>query len=135
MSDPGDAGFRGKDPLVELIYDPDCPHLEDARRALQAALSAVGMTPYWTEWNRKSPGSPAYARRFGSPTLLVDGRDVAGVPASEAVEGCRLYPDGSGALQGAPPVDRIAASLRRCDSAGRSGPDHKRDGKSSGTSR
>ena len=60
---------------VELIYDADCPNVAATRARLIAAFAAAGLAPRWQEWQRGSEGSPEYARRFGSPTILVDGRD------------------------------------------------------------
>ena len=62
---------------VEFIYDPDCPNVAEARAQLLRAFSETGISPRWVEWNRDSAEAPANARGFGSPTLLVNGRDVA----------------------------------------------------------
>ena len=61
---------------VELIYDLDCPNVGEARTVLLQAFAQVGISPTWTEWNRKGPDSPAYVRGYGSPTILVNGQDV-----------------------------------------------------------
>jgi hypothetical protein len=97
---------------VELIYDTDCPNIERARRALLKGFGLAGRQPSWIEWDRKSPDSPAYVRGYGSPTILVAGRDVAGAAPSDGGSSCRLYRDGSGALGGAPPAPQVAAVLR-----------------------
>lgn len=65
---------------VELIYDPDCPHLPHARAALLKAFDQADIPPAWIEWDRQSADSPAHVRGYGSPTILVDGLDVAGIP-------------------------------------------------------
>ena len=62
---------------IELIYDSDCPNVEDTRVQLRGVCAQAGLDPRWREWNRSSPDSPSYARHFGSPTVLVDGKDVA----------------------------------------------------------
>lgn len=97
--------------VIELIYDADCPNVESARAALRQALDAVGLPLTWTEWLRGSPEAPEHAECYGSPTVLVDGRDVlddAGVEASA----CRLYRDASGVLVPAPPPEAIVRRLR-----------------------
>lgn len=96
---------------IELIYDSDCPNVEAAREALRLGLSAVGLPAKWTEWVRGSPDAPEHAERYGSPTVLVDGRDIledAGIEASA----CRLYRNESGELAPAPSPDAIARRLR-----------------------
>ena len=98
---------------VELIYDQDCPNVNDARAQLLQAFFEVGTSPSWIEWDRKSGDAPDYAQRFGSPTILVDGEDVD--PDNSAPSGncCRLYSGQSGRMSGVPRVDRIASALSK----------------------
>ncbi len=97
-------------PTVELIYDRDCPNASQARENLLRAFSQAGQTPRWREWERTDPQAPAHARAYGSPTILVDGKDVADSDAADAAC-CRIYAAGDGKHQGAPPVALIAAIL------------------------
>lgn len=109
-------------PNIEFIYDPDCPNVTAARAALAQALRDARLPPTWCEWNRDDPQSPAYARAYGSPTLLIDGRDVAGfTPAGEATS-CRIYTDATGAVRGVPPVKLIRAALANGTATGQTGP-------------
>lgn len=96
---------------VELIYDPDCPNVERARYALRKALGQVELAPMWREWNLRSPETPAHARGYGSPTILVDGRDVAGFDPHSDGTCCRLYRHGLGQLEGAPSPGQIREAL------------------------
>ena len=98
-------------PRVELIYDLDCPNVQDARTALLRGFAEAGLQPTWTEWDRKSPDSPPHVRRYGSPTILVDGQDVIGVDPSDDSDCCRVYDHGAGVLSGIPPVRRIVTAL------------------------
>ena len=98
-------------PRVELIYDTDCPNVQHARRALLSGFSEAGLQPSWTEWDRRSPGAPAYVRRYGSPTILVDARDVVGAEPVEGSDFCRIYDHGADGLRGEPPVQIIASAL------------------------
>jgi len=100
---------------VELIYDRDCPNLSAAREALMRAFAQAGRRPAWTEWDRQSPASPPHAARYGSPTILVGGRDVGGAQAADQADSCRVYDHGAGGLRGVPPVDLVAAALRAAD--------------------
>lgn len=99
---------------IELIYQQSCPNVEGARAALREALRRAGRAPKWTEWERSEAGAPAHARLYGSPTILVDGRDVVGAVAGDGNESCRLY---GGGREGVPPVGAIVAAM---ESAGRS---------------
>ncbi len=96
---------------VELVYDPDCPNVARARAALLRAFAQAKLRPAWTEWDRSSADSPAHVRGYGSPTILVDGRDVASGGSGDDARSCRLYRDSGGALVGVPPVAQIVAAL------------------------
>jgi len=101
---------------VELIYDSDCPNVEAARNQLRRALGNIGAASQWQEWERSNTASPPHARQYGSPTILFDGRDVAGARPSDGVECCRIYRDETGNVQGFPFSDTILSALR--DSTG-----------------
>lgn len=95
---------------VELLYDRDCPNLESARAHLLKAFGQARMTPHWLEYLIGDPAVPQHARGYGSPTILVDGRDVSGgLPASE--DSCRVYVDEQGRLSRVPAVQDIATAL------------------------
>ena len=96
---------------VELIYDQSCPNVEATRVALLRAFAKLGRPPRWTEWERSAPDSPAYARTHGSPTILVDGQDIARDKPSG--ESCRVYLGAMGTLGGVPPLDKIVDALIR----------------------
>ena len=46
---------------VELIYDADCPNVAETRANLLQAFAAARLEAKWTECERSSPSSPAYA--------------------------------------------------------------------------
>ncbi len=96
---------------VELIYDADCPNVAATRSVLITAFTQTGTSARWKEWERSSPGSPAYAQSFGSPTILVDGRDVSSASAMDGSGACRIYVDASGRLSGVPPLEDLIAAL------------------------
>ncbi len=97
-------------PTVELIYDSDCPNVPRARENLLRAFGRAGLAPRWQEWDRADNDAPVYTRTHGSPTVLVNGNDVAGSNVSDAAC-CRIYISGEGRQQGVPPVALIAAAL------------------------
>src|SRR5690349_13657027 len=100
---------------VELVYDSDCPHVDDARGIIRDALSAVGSRSEWVEWNRDDANTPIELRGYGSPTVLVNGRDVASVGTEDTRSGgnsCRVYLDNCGCYCGTPSADLIIKALR-----------------------
>ncbi len=96
---------------VVLLYDADCPHVEDARRNLVEALERSAAPRRWRELLSTDASTPEKWRGYGSPTILVAGEDVAGEPPAVGGRSCRMYRDGNGRNQGVPPVEMIAARL------------------------
>lgn len=98
-------------PKVELVYAADCPNVEGARSHLLQALLRAGLAPDWREWDRASPESPEYVRSYGSPTVLVNGEDVARDSLRADGSLCRIYTDEQGKLSGLPSVEAIFKAL------------------------
>lgn len=94
---------------VELLYFPGCPNTSATREQLRRAFEAIDASPSWTEIDITAEGAPAHARGYGSPTVLVDGEDVAGAAPGEG-SSCRIYMDND--VRGVPPLDVIIAALR-----------------------
>jgi len=97
-------------PAVELLFFPECPHVDAARAQLRRAMERAGLEPRWVEHDVSSSSAPAHTRGFGSPTVLVDGADVTGAAPSSSTA-CRLYLGSD--VAGAPPLEAIVAALRR----------------------
>jgi len=93
---------------VELLYFPGCPNIAPARAQLQRVLIEAGLPAQWEEHDVSADDAPLHTRGYGSPTILVDGRDVSG---GSPVEGsaCRLYPGSE--VPGVPPQAAILAAL------------------------
>lgn len=100
---------------IELVFDRTCPNADGARAQLRVALARVGIAGEWTEWDRDAADSPPHVRRYASPTILVNGRDVvdsgAGGTTLDGMAGCRIYVDHSGTLSGVPPMEALVAAL------------------------
>jgi hypothetical protein len=96
---------------VELIYDRDCPNVRAARANLIKAIAASSREVRWTEWDSSAADSPPHVKGYGSPTVLVDGKDVAENSASGAGASCRLYRRGGVRFDGAPSVEEIVAAF------------------------
>lgn len=91
---------------VQLLYAAGCPHVGAARTALRDALAAAQLDAPIDELDVDDPATPAALRRWGSPTILIDGVDVAGQGPQDGST-CRLYPGGAPSV--AAIRDRIAA--------------------------
>lgn len=70
---------------IELVYFDGCPNADQARENLRA----VADDGSWKEWNLSSPDTPDRLRHHGSPTVLVDGRDVTGDTGETEGMACR----------------------------------------------
>ena len=102
---------------IELVTDPGCPNADMARELLTTACREAEIPAVWTEWMSDDPACPGYARNLGSPSVLVNGEDVAPGPhpwaPREQGDGprCRVYRDGD-AIVRVPPLQRVAAAIR-----------------------
>lgn len=70
---------------IELIYFDGCPNADKARENLRTALDGES----WREWNLSSADTPELFRRYGSPTVLIGGRDVMGDGGTTGALACR----------------------------------------------
>jgi hypothetical protein len=101
---------------IELVYDPGCPNVGMARDVLASACRETDIPAVWTEWNSEDEACPPHARNLGSPSILVNGEDVAPGPhpwtPRDPGHGprCRVYRDGD-ALVGAPPMARVTSAI------------------------
>jgi proline dehydrogenase len=99
---------------VELLATPDCPHVERAEEIARAALADNGRTPLIERVYVSDIDNAAGLGFHGSPTLRIDGRDVAPLPADLPINlGCRLYPQPDGSLDGVVPQQTIVAEVAR----------------------
>lgn len=105
-------------PSVELVYASDCPNIGAARVQMLRAFGLAGRPPHWREWRIDDPACPQRLRRFGSPTVLIGGKDAAGDGAADAAC-CRIYAHADGRLVGVPSAEQIAAALSEPPAAGR----------------
>lgn len=97
---------------VELIYDAGCPNVAVARSVLIEAFTRTRTSARWQEWERSAEDTPAYAKSYGSPTILVDGQDIAGVKPNFASTNCRIYVADDQSLSGTPTVKMVSEALR-----------------------
>lgn len=88
---------------IDLVYFDGCPNAEAARANLRVVMSDGS----WREWNLSSADTPERFRRYGSPTVLVDGRDVTGDGGSAGAMACRA--------DGAPSTNVLRTALAHHD--------------------
>jgi hypothetical protein len=96
---------------VEFIYDRDCPNVLATRANLIKAFAVSSREARWTEWDSSAADSPPHIMGYGSPTVLLEGKDVAEHSTSDAKASCRLYRRDGGRFDGAPSVELIVAAL------------------------
>ena len=89
--------------MIELIYFDGCPNADAARENLRAALTAAGLAVAWQEWNQSDPMAPDHVKCYGSPSVLVNGRDVKGQEPGDVALSCRA--------DGVPSPESIRAAL------------------------
>jgi hypothetical protein len=98
---------------IEVLYVTGCPHAETTVALLRDVLLAKGLEA--TPIDRILVETKAEAERLdfhGSPTVRVNGRDVAPLPSGAAPSlACRLYPANEGRLTPLPPIDALVAAL------------------------
>jgi len=95
---------------VELIYDHSCPNVGEARKRLKEAFVRLKLDQEWQEWERSDEKAPAHVLRYGSPTILVDGRDIF-ENSETSGDSCRIYHDDQGLTQRVPTVSQICAAF------------------------
>ena len=82
-------------PAIELLGFPGCPNTPAMRDNLHAALASIGKGWTFTDTNQEQLPASDLRRGWPTPTVLVNGRDLFGMPAPTAPSmGCRMYPGG-----------------------------------------
>lgn len=79
---------------IEILSVPGCPHRAVARARLREGLRTCGITAPVREVVVRSPAAARRLHCNGSPTIRIDGKDVAPLPATDRFA-CRLTPPSS----------------------------------------
>ncbi|HEV2490098.1 MAG TPA: hypothetical protein VGT03_09845 [Candidatus Acidoferrales bacterium] len=97
---------------IEVLYFSGCPHHSLAIEAMEQALADEQIQAQIVKIRIRDAEDAARLSFPGSPTIRINGRDVAPVPFPMAETGlqCRLYPGGE--HPGVPPSDSIRRALR-----------------------
>lgn len=99
-------------PSIELLGFPGCPNTPAMRENLRAALRSIGGDARFLDTDQEALPPGDLRRGWPTPTILVNGADLFGLPAPTAPSmGCRVY-DG-----GVPGAAEIAAALRALPAA------------------
>ena len=96
---------------VTLLYFDGCPNWTLARDRLKAAMRRDGLNAQSLRYRDVATPEEAEAMGFpGSPTILIDGRDLFGTQSAPVGSACRVYQTPTGP-EGAPSVDQLLAVL------------------------
>ena len=97
---------------IEVLYVPDCPYHPAAVLKLREVLAAEGVVADISEVAVKDMATAKALRFCGSPTIRVNGRDVAAESGSiqDFAVSCRLYPGSK--KPGVPPTEMIRRAVR-----------------------
>lgn len=92
---------------IELLGFPGCPNTPSMRENLAVAIESLASGLTFTTINQEELPESDLRRGYPTPTVLVNGRDLFGLPVPTAPSmGCRVY-DG-----GVPTVEKLAERLR-----------------------
>ena len=96
---------------IEVLYVAECPSHPAAVKLVRDVLSAEGVAADVREVLVADDRMAAELAFTGSPTIRIDGKDVAGEPskAREFALSCRLYP-GSTEI-GLPPLEMVRRAV------------------------
>jgi uncharacterized protein DUF2703 len=104
---------------VEVLYVAECPSHPAAVKLVKEVLAAEGVAAEIQEVLVRDEGMADELRFCGSPTIRINGRDVAGESQKEQsfALSCRLYP---GSKQvGLPPAEVIHRAVLAARQEGR----------------
>lgn len=107
-----DDGNVASDTLdVELLVVPECPHATAAHELLRTALDAAGLRGTGVRVSLIDSEREAEERGFvGSPTILIDGRDLFAESGRPVAVACRIY-FGLAGPSGLPSADELQRAL------------------------
>jgi hypothetical protein len=101
-------------PDTELLWWAGCPSTDRALDELRGALQEAGISNAEIRMTEIRSEEDAQTRAFvGSPTILVDGEDVAPPGEEPAGLNCRVYRRPDGTVSPTPGPESLREALRR----------------------
>lgn len=98
---------------IEILYFDGCPNHKLADQRVREVLDELGIRAEVVHVNVKDENTAQQVQFPGSPTVRVNGADVAPVTNDEQFSmRCRVYPTSSG-FDGAPDKDVIRSVIER----------------------
>ncbi|WP_043735046.1 MULTISPECIES: hypothetical protein [Nocardia] len=97
---------------LEILEVPACPGAAVLEQRLRQVAADVPMALEIVHRMIGDADEAAAAGMSGSPTLLIDGRDLFATPGQTPSLSCRLYPTGTGRLDGVHSAAALRAVLR-----------------------
>jgi hypothetical protein len=95
---------------IEVLYISDCPHYPAALAELKRVLAVEKISAPISEVLVANSRMAAAMKFRGSPTIRINGRDIAGESQVQDFSvSCRLYP---GEKLGVPPAEMIHRAVR-----------------------
>ncbi|MEI6046304.1 MAG: hypothetical protein WCS37_18295 [Chloroflexota bacterium] len=105
-------------PKIEFLYFADCPSHDRALALLRQALTEEGLNPAAvTIIEIKTEAEAEEYQFYGSPTIRVNGLDIAPLPPdiSEPGLSCRGYQKADGRISPLPPLELMVQALRKAN--------------------
>lgn len=94
---------------IELVYEKSCPNVQQARDVIVRACQVAGVQLPCQEWDVADNNAPERIRHYGSPTILVNGKDVSASTGNDCAC-CRIYPENT-EFKGCPALDDVVRAL------------------------
>jgi proline dehydrogenase len=98
-------------PRVEVLVTPGCPHAAPTEALVREVLAERGEPASVDRVVIDDLDHAAGLGFHGSPTVRIDGADVAPQEGAPISLGCRLYGYPDGSLRGVPPREAVAGAL------------------------
>jgi hypothetical protein len=98
---------------ISFLYFEDCPSREPALERLRQVLAEEGIEAEVEIVEVETDAQAEQLRFMGSPTILVEGRDIdPPPPGAQFALTCRVYRREDGRISPLPPSELIRRSLR-----------------------
>jgi hypothetical protein len=101
-----------RQPNVQLLWWEGCPSTERALAELREALREVGLAADVQMREITTDEQAGEAGFVGSPTVLIDGADVAPEPGESVGLSCRVYRRRDGRISPTPDPEDLREALR-----------------------